>query len=602
MTELIHQLTQQTYYQLNQLTNSLHDRSGLERRALIVLFLNQTRIKFAKLMVAVKWALNNSYAPANGREEESNKDGTAGNFIINKSWDILRVIEAQDSLLRNAADSLYNLHSEVSERSAPIYDLTNAVDVLTTGAYKRLPLVIHKTIESPTITTPRDDEKKRVIDRLSRIIHLKLFSASIPSQFTEAYVLNGHAVCGVSREFRAHITLKGDTETEPWVISHLDIFVRSDPELTEESPNLQHPSFSKQIKEVNHLAQSRMSASSNPLHDLYEVVHAFCISLQLYILSHQCQKLSKIQPSLQLVSDGSDHSKKIVIKYWTSSSVTASNTPATSSQSGETSKSPPTLEISSSPSGLTLKHTPSITDPSNHSVPLMKPRSDRLNLGEILNHVINAYVQSRLTRAYESLRPTSGGFDFHSRSRLLPSEEDAHQLCLKIDLVKNSSLNVRIDRRTGLYSLKVEPPSFEEDFIKLLEDRINSMDVGEIKTVVRVSLNRKMVEYYESLAHSARLTTTRRLPKRSLVANANFTENALYIRLAQPHQDYFLVVEITEIFQQKLFLIRTKPNDEVTGLVNIEQVEALPDRHNGSIELKPLPIAACYRILNRMRE
>jgi len=548
------------------------------------------------MTVAVKWALNNNNFLGNGhlgREDEGGRDGVAGNFIIKKSWDILRVIEEQDTLFRKAAESLYLLHDKLQRIQEPIYDISTAVDVLTLGSYERLPISIHNQI--PTKQDNNEEGRESVMNKLDRMIHLRLFSTQVPPEFTEAFVEGGCAVCGVSKEFRVYITI--EHEEGPWTMSKLDIFVAPDTSLTESS-NFKYENFPEQVKKVSAIAQEKITNSEQPLFELYEVIHSFCRSLQLYILFNQSIQLAKNQPTLNMTPEFSEG--RILVKYWVPPAQTIEPHSNNNKKEEPPKNPPPVLEIFTENSNLSVRHVPTITDTDNEPIKLQLQPSDALNFESLLQRAISSFIKSKLCRAYDSLRPptNASGFDFRSRSKLLPSEDDPEQLYLKVDLIENSSLFVKVDERSGLFSLKVEPPSFEEEFLRLLEDRVNTIDVSEIKTVVRVSLNRKMIEYYEHAAFSARLIPSRRLPKRGLVPNSNFTDSALYIRFPSPHQDHFIVVEIGDVFQQKFFLIHTKVNE---GFLDIDRVEAITERgrNDSGVEMRTLPLSSCYQILER---
>jgi hypothetical protein len=51
-------------------------------------------------------------------------------------------VEQQDASFQQAADSLYQIHREILSYKIPNADILTAIDVLTTGKYQRLPLVV----------------------------------------------------------------------------------------------------------------------------------------------------------------------------------------------------------------------------------------------------------------------------------------------------------------------------------------------------------------------------------------------------------------------------------------------------------------------------
>lgn len=83
-------------------------------------------------------------------------------------------------------------------------------------------------MESPIPPSPVSEiEKKLMISRLNELIHLRLFTSQIPSEFTSITVNNGRAYCTVKEVFQAVLTLDGDKLSDPWKILFLDIFAQS---------------------------------------------------------------------------------------------------------------------------------------------------------------------------------------------------------------------------------------------------------------------------------------------------------------------------------------------------------------------------------------
>eukprot|EP01117_Protostelium_nocturnum_P015642 TRINITY_DN6081_c0_g1_i1.p1 TRINITY_DN6081_c0_g1~~TRINITY_DN6081_c0_g1_i1.p1 ORF type:complete len:600 (+),score=109.97 TRINITY_DN6081_c0_g1_i1:122-1921(+) len=585
MSHLIDQIVQQTYLQLQKLGELLQHKEDPERKGRLIKFLSESRTRTIKLIVAVKWALNNNGNEDNNHSNHFSKGNheSNGNFIIKRSWEILELIEKQDSYFKETADALYYVHENLQNAKAPIYDVPTSIDVLTTGSYQRLPTSIEDVIPSDSIT---QQEVSNATDRLNQLIHIRLFSSYVPSQFTSIKIANGRATCCVAREFTVQITLKGELESDPWIIAGLKIHVASDEHIAEDSPSFNFKNFSYQLNFAKTIAQQRMIDSEKPLEDLFHVLHSFCISLQIHVLYVQASLLSRTKPSLG-VSSIDLNNEKISIRYWASSTLESS-----------------LLEIYSEDSKIKIDHSPTIINPLNNQEVLWYIQDpDRLNVEMVLHQVIKSNIHMKLFRAYEALKinaQSKDTFDFYSRSQIFLNSEYLNTF-LKVGLTENSSLCIRIDARTGLFIVKDEPPTFGDDFLHILEDRIN-LNVLEMRIIVAASLKQKIVEYYERAAYLARLVPSKKLPKKNNIIGQSFSDHTIYIQFESPYQDYYLAVDQTENFYPKLFLLKTKQNELYSGFIDIERVQPILEKGkiDNPIELKPFSISMCYSILKKI--
>ena len=197
----------------------------------------------------------------------------------------------------------------VVQARLPNFSVPAAVDVLTTGSYPRLPSCIRDKIIPPPAISAR--EKRATIKRIEQMVLYRLAIEKIPPQITELTVHKGVVHLHVPGEFDAALTLMGDTDDIPWRLLRLRFLVEDFD--VGGGRDLVH---SKQVSWLHQLAQSRLFANVEPLDDLYNMLHSFCLSLQLEVLRSQMIRLSRLRWGNCMAMDAYVQGQKLTVSYW----------------------------------------------------------------------------------------------------------------------------------------------------------------------------------------------------------------------------------------------------------------------------------------------
>ena len=152
------------------------------------------------------------------------------------------------------------------------------------GSYSRVPRCIRDRIVPPEPITPA--EKRQILLKLNQVIEHRLVTSALPLQMRNLKIENGRVTFYVHNEFEAVLTLMGEGPAVPWRLLKIHILVEDKD--TGEGKALMH---SMQIHYAQQLAQSRLVDHPQPLHELYNVLHFLCQSLQLEVLHSQTLKL-----------------------------------------------------------------------------------------------------------------------------------------------------------------------------------------------------------------------------------------------------------------------------------------------------------------------
>lgn len=208
--DIVRRVCLTAYEDLETMSRSVAVLEDQERKKAIVEYLKHMRHRFTKLLVLIKWAC---------------ESGQLVDKIMALQQDYgmneVRVFETVAALRRSAIV----LHTA----RAPVYDIANAVDVLSTGTYLRLPRTIARLSGNPRLDDrlPEMDESE-TLRKLQQYILERLLHQKTPEQFTTFRVEEGTLVCRVEHEFEVVLTLSGAALDSPWVVLSVAIFVGGD--------------------------------------------------------------------------------------------------------------------------------------------------------------------------------------------------------------------------------------------------------------------------------------------------------------------------------------------------------------------------------------
>ncbi|XP_028968942.1 mediator of RNA polymerase II transcription subunit 14 [Galendromus occidentalis] len=262
---LIEFVLQKTYHELTILAELLPRKSDMERKMEVIAFTNTTRQLFVRLLALVKWA------------------ASAGK--VEKCANIVNFLDKQNMLFVETADMFAVMSREtLVQARLPSFHILGAAEILTTGTYSRLPTCIRDRVVPPDPISA--GSKKTTLERLDHIIQYRLVSAELPTRMSSLEIRKGRVTFRVENEFRVSLTLMGDGPQVPWRLLNIDILVEDKD--TGDCKPLVHP---LQVVYIHQLIQSRLVDHPKPLHEVYQCLHFFCLSLQLEVLHTQIIRL-----------------------------------------------------------------------------------------------------------------------------------------------------------------------------------------------------------------------------------------------------------------------------------------------------------------------
>ncbi|EUC64205.1 Med14-domain protein [Rhizoctonia solani AG-3 Rhs1AP] len=191
----VSRIVQHAYAELGNMAETLPSQSDHDRKRHIFQYVLGTRKGFVKMYVATKWA-------ENARAVQTCLDIMQ---YCNRAGEQLQLSSAHLSTIANALGSL-------RLRNA---DLLTALDVLTTGTYRRLPSI---TTELYTPQKPMSREHVvKVMRDTDAAIRLRLRTKELlPTEMNSYRVADGRVYFTVPNRFIASFTVLGGTNDDPW--------------------------------------------------------------------------------------------------------------------------------------------------------------------------------------------------------------------------------------------------------------------------------------------------------------------------------------------------------------------------------------------------
>lgn len=524
---LIEYALQRTYHELTVLSELLPRKTDMERKLEIFQFASRTRQLFVRILALVKWA--NSVSK------------------VDKCADICNFLEQQSMFFIDTADFLHKMSKETLVTARlPSFSLPCAIDVLTTGTYPRLPACIRDKIIPPDPITVV--EKKQTLQRLDQVIQYRLVSSDLPRQMRRLKIGQGRVRFFVEHEFEVTLTLMGDSPSIPWRL--LDITFQVEDHETGNGKSLVH---SMQVHYIHQLVQLRLLDTDKPLHDLYRVLHSFCLALQLEVLYSQTQRLMRERLGESIFIDQYTLSKSLVISYWRDHTRREKQDPTVYKLS---------VHVCEDDDGkpLQVTHFPAMSAEESRKVGLAI-KSDHLSIEKLLMQTIEVRTHSKLKDlAREFQRIVEGKCEV----RDLPV---ALHVPVLMPCMSSEVLRIAINVQTGAFMASV--PSCDDQTVTDIEDCLNGETRGLEKLIsrLRIQLSLQRCEKSVQLMPASCLKS---LPIINVSGHAleNVAPTRLFIRVPRQPNTY-VVVEVVEEKRghvtQRYYLLQTTPctNDGV---------------------------------------
>ncbi|KAJ3259842.1 Mediator of RNA polymerase II transcription subunit 14 [Boothiomyces macroporosus] len=188
-------------------------------------------------------------------------------------------LDMQDQLIEKCANDMFLMHNQLKTAKIINLDLFSAIDILTTGKYQQLPLIVKNryVIENSL----SDVDRMQTISRLENIIQMKLLSEQIlPLAYKKSMEISeGCVKFTVPHEYSIKLTLILG-EVEWWEIVDLKFFVESE-------DNLQLRD--SQLNYLRMEAQNNLKSQSHcfKFKQLNDRLHNFCLQAKVKIIHSQ---------------------------------------------------------------------------------------------------------------------------------------------------------------------------------------------------------------------------------------------------------------------------------------------------------------------------
>jgi len=574
---------QKAFIDLRNLADNLPMASDTERKRSLVEYANRTRATMIRLLVLLKWSRVNLHK-------------------VYSCWNVLEVLERQDSSCRDAADMLYTTHDMLKLARAPAYDIATAIDVLTTGTYPRMPAVVKK-IATPKKLNP--DETQRTVKRLNETIRSHLLTTTIPMDFTNISVNNGAITVTYKGLYEACLTLdiRDLTDSWSWRLISLDFFV-SDTSSANPIPA---------TNPIRSLVERRVRSADQPLVELAMILGRLCTSMMFDMLQAQAMIL---QSSLRWtgvikvdIIKEELVSLSLVCKYWSSSPrlkleakpvvksepSTPSTAPSTETPSpaatNPTASSAPNPEevwlqvkMADSSSRLVVVHNPPFPPDLDPSLTPLAVSPTLVSFERLLSSAIERHTKLRLSQLYavvlKALKANSSELKGVEARLVMPSRSESADgtwqqssmsnglgaSALHIGLFgEDDPVAVVVDMRTGRFVLSRHTTAYlDTAAVFSCEEKLNR-NLDEISTVLVALRLECILERLESAGRSLRLEPFRQIPL--LQPPPTSLSNPIFFRISSSAYSYgcplgYLVADVTSDFTLKFSSLLLRSTDD----------------------------------------
>lgn len=265
---------------------------------------------------------------------------------------------------------------------------------------------------------------------------------------------NGRVKFIVDHEFEASLTLMGDGPSVNWRL--LDINILVEDKETGDGKTLVHP---LQVSYIHQLLQTRLVDCTNPLLELYMVLHTFCQSLQLEVLHSQTVRLRMECLGDLIRVEEYSAGRSLTISYWKDLASRELKTDMgyrlTVQIYGHDSSKP-----------LQVLHTPPLST-KDSELAEQSIRSDQLSLEKLLVHTIYMRTRARLQELKQELQPKIG----HDVDCVVQGSPAVLHLPILSPCLRSEQLLITVDTHTGNLQAHI-PQVFQVELnhsIKLLK-------------------------------------------------------------------------------------------------------------------------------------
>ncbi|KAJ2007032.1 mediator complex subunit [Coemansia thaxteri] len=283
LREIVDRLVTFAYTELVTLVDTLPSRGEAERRGEIVKYADHVTELLTQLLVLVRWAKNAR--------------------AIQKCQNVIAYLDRQNRFFEYSVDSIYAAFLALGGVRVGCSDVGTAVDVLTTGTYRRLPAAVGRAVGPAALRAREARHTLRAVDDIIRERMLR--GEAVPAAMRRFAIARGRIVFTVPREFEATLTLLQRGRAVPWHVVSVRVLAGG----------------ARRAPELAALAQHVLVGAAGgaaPLAQLFDVLHRQSLGALVEAVARQAAALQRTRWEGALLAELGADRAAVVLRYWTS--------------------------------------------------------------------------------------------------------------------------------------------------------------------------------------------------------------------------------------------------------------------------------------------
>ncbi|KAK7045730.1 mediator complex subunit [Paramarasmius palmivorus] len=319
--ELLSRVVQTIYAELSEMAETLPNSSDTARKRMLADWVVKTKKQIVKLYAVAKWS----------RDADT----------VQKCMNITAFLMDQNRQFEDAIMGLNYARESLDPARLRNHDLLTSLDVLTTGAYRRLPTAIKKSIIPPTPLT--DSQVVKTLQDIQDVIRYRLrLREIIPIEMARHRIADGRVYFTAPNLFETSICLTGAQPQDGWFFVHVEFLLKIGGDMTgtQDFPRIPTGIMKRFIsEEVDRqlgmyipnpapqeplppgvIPQTKPELPENvadaPLIRLFNFLQMMALSYQLEILWYQAERMRSLGWGEYLNVNMSPNRKVLTVSYW----------------------------------------------------------------------------------------------------------------------------------------------------------------------------------------------------------------------------------------------------------------------------------------------
>ncbi|KAJ2793851.1 mediator complex subunit, partial [Coemansia furcata] len=292
LSEILERLVTFAYTELVTLVDTLPQRGEAERRSEILRYTEHVSSLLTKLLVLVRWAKNARH--------------------IQKCQNVIAYLDSQNRYFEYSVDSIYATFLAMPNVRMRNYDVGNAVDILTTGTYQRLPLAISRNVTKPRLSRRQVGKTLLAIDDIIR--GRVLGGEPVPVAMRQYTIGGGRIVFRVEGEFEVTLTLLQHGMDIPWHVVGVKLLVSEDQQ--QQANTWALVERAQQILVEASTAENDAAEAVPQLAQLYDFLHRQSLAVLLETVARQALALRRTRWEGALQAEMTADRSALVLRYW----------------------------------------------------------------------------------------------------------------------------------------------------------------------------------------------------------------------------------------------------------------------------------------------